>query len=124
MSLDVKIFSDISEWNKDYSDTLDFRRGWVGEVVVVVTFLVLKVPEVQIPNVNILCDVLQEKVTYVGKYNFAAEWKIAGNLKKVKFQVLMDRCSRYIWEFCTLSKNFVWFDSEWVNTRRIVCPLS
>ncbi len=36
------------------------------------------------------CDVLQEKVTYVEKCNFAVEQKIAGNLKKVKFQVLMD----------------------------------
>ncbi len=26
------IFSDISERNNDYSDTLDFRRGSVGEV--------------------------------------------------------------------------------------------
>ncbi len=48
-----------------------------------------------------ICDVLQEKVTYVGKHNFAVEWKTAGNLKKVKFQVLMDTCSRYIWEPCT-----------------------
>ncbi len=38
------IFSDISEWNNNYSDTLDFRRGWVGEVGVV-TFFVLKVPD-------------------------------------------------------------------------------
>ncbi len=35
------VFSDISERNNDYSDTLDFRRGWVG----VVTFFVLKVPD-------------------------------------------------------------------------------
>ncbi len=35
------IFSDISERNNDYSDTLDFRRGWVG----VVTFFVLEVPD-------------------------------------------------------------------------------
>ncbi len=40
----VKIFSDISERNNDYSDTLDFRRGWVGEVGLV-TFFVLKVPD-------------------------------------------------------------------------------
>ncbi len=33
-------FSDISERTNDYSDTLAFRRGWVGEV----TFFVLKVP--------------------------------------------------------------------------------
>ncbi len=33
--------SDILERNNDYSDTLDFRRGWVG----VVTFFVLKVPD-------------------------------------------------------------------------------
>ncbi len=56
------------------------------------------------------CDVLQEKVTYVGKCNFAVERKIAGNLKKVKFQVLMDMCSRYVSEPCTLSKNSIWFD--------------
>ncbi len=37
-----EIISDISERNNDYSDTLDFRRGWVGEVAVV-TFFVLKV---------------------------------------------------------------------------------
>ncbi len=36
-------FSDISERNNDYSDTLDFGRGWVGEAGVV-TFFVLKVP--------------------------------------------------------------------------------
>ncbi len=33
-------FSDISERNNDYSDTLDFRRWWVK----VVTFFVLEVP--------------------------------------------------------------------------------
>ncbi len=38
------IFSDISERNNDYSDTLDFRRGRVGDVRVV-TFFVLKVPD-------------------------------------------------------------------------------
>ncbi len=38
------VFSDISERNNDYSDTLDFRRGWVGEVGVV-TFFNLKVPD-------------------------------------------------------------------------------
>ncbi len=39
------IFSDISERNNDYSDPLDFRRGWgVGEVRVV-TFFVLEVPD-------------------------------------------------------------------------------
>ncbi len=43
-----------------------------------------------------ICDTLQEKVTYVGKRNFAVEQKIAGNLKKVEFQVLMDMCSRCI----------------------------
>ncbi len=36
------ICSDISERNNDYFDTLDFRRGWVGEVGVV-TFFVLEV---------------------------------------------------------------------------------
>ncbi len=35
------LFSDISERNNDYSDTLDSRRGEVG----VVTFFVLKVPD-------------------------------------------------------------------------------
>ncbi len=34
-------FRDISERNNDYSDTLDFRRGRVEEVV---TFFVLEVP--------------------------------------------------------------------------------
>ncbi len=34
-------FSDISERNKDYSDTLDFRRGLVGSV----TFFVLEVSD-------------------------------------------------------------------------------
>ncbi len=38
------IFSDISERNNDYSDTLDFRGGWVGEVGVV-TFFLLEVPD-------------------------------------------------------------------------------
>ncbi len=37
-------FSDISERNNDYSDTLDFRRGRVGEVGVV-TFFVLEVSD-------------------------------------------------------------------------------
>ncbi len=37
-------FSGISERNNDYSDTLDFRRWWVGEVRVV-TFFVLKIPD-------------------------------------------------------------------------------
>ncbi len=37
-------FSDISEQNNDYSDTLDFRRGWVEEVGMV-TFRVLEVPD-------------------------------------------------------------------------------
>ncbi len=41
---DFFFFSVISERNNDYSDTLDFRRGWVGEVGVV-TFVVLKVPD-------------------------------------------------------------------------------
>ncbi len=35
------LFSDISERNNDYSDTLNFRGGRVG----VVTFFVLKVPD-------------------------------------------------------------------------------
>ncbi len=43
------VFSDISEQNNDYSDTLDFRRGWVG----VVTVFVLEVPVYKY-NVNIL----------------------------------------------------------------------
>ncbi len=38
----LPFFSDISERNNDYSDTLDFRRGWVGEDV---TFFVSKVPD-------------------------------------------------------------------------------
>ncbi len=29
----LPFFSNISEENNDYSDTLDFRRGWLGEVV-------------------------------------------------------------------------------------------
>ncbi len=44
MSLKLRFVSDISERNNDYSDTLDFRRGWVGELGMV-TFLVLKVPD-------------------------------------------------------------------------------
>ncbi len=36
------------------------------------------------------------RYTYVGKRNFAVMQKIAGNLKKVKFQVLVDTCSRYV----------------------------
>ncbi len=43
-----------------------------------------------------ICDALQEKVTYVGKRNFTVERKMIGNLKKLKFQVLMDICSRYV----------------------------
>ncbi len=39
--LKFSIFSDISERNNDYSDTLYFRRGEVG----VVTFFVLEVPD-------------------------------------------------------------------------------
>ncbi len=30
-----QIFSDILERNNDYSDTFNFRRGWVGEVMVI-----------------------------------------------------------------------------------------
>ncbi len=56
-----------------------------------------------------ICDVLQEKVTYFGKCNFTAERKIVGNLKKVEFHVLIDTCSRSVWEPSTLSKNSVWF---------------
>ncbi len=37
----IKVISDISERNNDYSDTLDFRRGWV----VVVTFFIFEVPD-------------------------------------------------------------------------------
>ncbi len=40
----VIIISDISERNNDYSDTLDFRRGWLGEMAVV-TFFILVVPD-------------------------------------------------------------------------------
>ncbi len=40
-SVGVLIFSNISERNNDYSDTLDFRRGSVGEVGLV-TFFVLE----------------------------------------------------------------------------------
>ncbi len=48
--------------------------------------------------ISYICDALQEKVTYNGKRNFVVEQKIAGNVKKVKFQVLMDTSSRYVWE--------------------------
>ncbi len=41
-SVKIIIFSDISKQNNDYSDTLDFRKGWVGEVGVV-TFFILEV---------------------------------------------------------------------------------
>ncbi len=41
---DQIIFRDVSEQNNDYSDTLDFKRGWVGEVRVV-TFFILEVPD-------------------------------------------------------------------------------
>ncbi len=68
-------------------------------------------------NLNI-CDALQEKVTYVGKRNFALEQKIAGNLKKIKFHVLMDMCSRYVGEPYSRSKNSIWFGSVWVNMQR------
>ncbi len=44
ISRDKGLFSDISEWNNDYSDTLDLRMGWVGEVGMV-TFFVLEVPD-------------------------------------------------------------------------------
>ncbi len=42
--MECNVFSDISERNNNYSDNLDFRRGWVGEVGVV-TFFVLEVPD-------------------------------------------------------------------------------
>ncbi len=48
------IFSYISERNNDYSDTLDFRRGWVGEVGVVTCF-VLKVPDYESAMLIYLC---------------------------------------------------------------------
>ncbi len=47
-----KFFSDISERNNDYSNTLYFRRGLVGEVGVVM-FFVLEVLDYEIRNVNI-----------------------------------------------------------------------
>ncbi len=43
-----------------------------------------------------ICDALQRKVTYVGECNFVSERKIADNLKEVKFQILVDTCSRYV----------------------------
>ncbi len=43
-----------------------------------------------------MCDALQEKVTYVGKHNFAVKRKIADDLENIKFQVLIDKCSRYV----------------------------
>ncbi len=46
--------------------------------------------------------------------------KTAGNLKKVKFQVLTDTGSRYIQEPCTRSKNSIWFDGVWVNMRKCI----
>ncbi len=42
LNIKKQFFSDISERNNDYSDTLNFRRGEVG----VVTFFVLKVLKV------------------------------------------------------------------------------
>ncbi len=41
----LSIFNDILERNNAYSETLDFRRCWVGEVGVV-TFFILEVPDV------------------------------------------------------------------------------
>ncbi len=41
---EMHIFSDISERNNDYSDTLYIRSRWVGDVGVI-TFFVLKVPD-------------------------------------------------------------------------------
>ncbi len=38
------IFSNISEGNNDFSDTLDFRRRWLGKVLLV-TFFILEVPD-------------------------------------------------------------------------------
>ncbi len=46
------IFSGISERNNDYSDTLDIRGGWMGEVGLV-TFFVLEIPDYKSAKVNI-----------------------------------------------------------------------
>ncbi len=43
-NLFLLFLNDILEWNNDYSDTLDFRKEWVGEMGVV-TFFVLEVPD-------------------------------------------------------------------------------
>ncbi len=46
------VFGDISEGNNDYSDALDFGKGWLGEVRVV-TFFCFGGPWLGIHNVNI-----------------------------------------------------------------------
>ncbi len=40
----LRVFSDISEWNNDYSDTFDFQKGVSGGGRVV-TFFILKGPD-------------------------------------------------------------------------------
>ncbi len=55
-----------------------------------------KIFKTSFPIKEDICDALQGTVNYVGKRNFAAQRKIARNLKKVEYQILMDMCSRYI----------------------------
>ncbi len=65
------LFSDISERNNHYSDTLDFRRGWVGEV----TFFVLEVPDYKSAMLIYLCIYIPieestSKVTQLQNFHF------------------------------------------------------
>ncbi len=55
--------------NNDYSDTADFRRGWVGEVGVVTVF-VLKVPDYESAMLIYLYRRCHEKTSYVLNYAF------------------------------------------------------
>ncbi len=57
------IFKDILKRNNDYSNIFDFKRGWGG--MGVITFFILEVPIIQIPNVNKLTLFL-----YNNNYNF------------------------------------------------------
>ncbi len=61
------LFSDISERNNDYSNTLDFRRGWVGEVGVV-TFFVFEIPDFKSAMLIYLYIYMYKKLRYRSQF--------------------------------------------------------
>ncbi len=65
VSSNLTIFSDTSERNNDYSDTLDFRRGWMGEF----KFFVLKVPDYESAMLIYLYIYMYKKLRYRSQFS-------------------------------------------------------